>query len=87
MWAISRSPLGKWQLCSSPVVVTHWREARWRWGGAHVRELHPQVRAARGGSSSHLQCSANRVDEIFADDPAILIAESFTGDLQEIYLS
>ncbi|CAB1184609.1 unnamed protein product [Spirodela intermedia] len=23
-------------------------------GGARVRELHPQVRAARGGSSSHL---------------------------------
>ncbi|CAA6674629.1 unnamed protein product [Spirodela intermedia] len=34
-------------------AVTRRRGARWRCG-ARIRELHPQVRAARGGSSSHL---------------------------------
>ncbi|CAA6675472.1 unnamed protein product [Spirodela intermedia] len=48
----------KWVIKLSPAAVTRQSRktatlgARWRW--ARVRELHPQVRAARGGSSSHL---------------------------------
>ncbi|CAA6658082.1 unnamed protein product [Spirodela intermedia] len=60
------------RLSGFPATVTRRRGAGWRWGVC--QGLHPQVRAARGGSSSHLQCSVNRVDEILADDPVILVA-------------
>ncbi|CAA6674066.1 unnamed protein product [Spirodela intermedia] len=42
-------------------AVTRRRGAGWRW--ARVRELHPQVRAARGGSSSHLHSSSSDNDD------------------------
>ncbi|CAA6674386.1 unnamed protein product [Spirodela intermedia] len=46
---------GKTALCGSPAAVTQRRGAGW--SGARVRELHPQVRATRGGFSSHLRFS------------------------------
>ncbi|CAA7398850.1 unnamed protein product [Spirodela intermedia] len=73
MWAISRSsherPM-KWVVESSPAAVTR-RSGKTELdgGGARVRELHPQVRAARGGSSSHLVRSQEVATGLPADRP------------------
>ncbi|CAA7397919.1 unnamed protein product [Spirodela intermedia] len=73
-WVVESSPATvtrqteKWQLCGSPAAVTRQRGAGWRWG-AHVRELHPQVRAARRGSSSNLVRSQEVATRLPADRP------------------
>ncbi|CAA6674595.1 unnamed protein product [Spirodela intermedia] len=59
---------GKMTICSSLVAVTQWRRVGWRWGVC--QGLHPQVCAARGAL---IQCSANRIDEIFADDHLVYL--------------
>ncbi|CAA7411064.1 unnamed protein product [Spirodela intermedia] len=85
MWAISRSsrerPM-KWVVESSPAAVTR-RSGKtatlWLSGGCHptergwmeVRRLHPQVRAARGGSSSHLVRSQEVATGLPADRPLL----------------
>ncbi|CAA7409452.1 unnamed protein product [Spirodela intermedia] len=65
----------KRRLCGSLAAVTRRRGAGWRWGldggGARVRELHPQVRAARGGSSSHLVRSQEVATRLPADRPLL----------------
>ncbi|CAA6674553.1 unnamed protein product [Spirodela intermedia] len=72
-WVVELSPAAvtrrteKRRLCGSPAAVTRQRGAGWRW--ARVRELHPQVRAARGGSSSHLVCSQEVATRLPADRP------------------
>ncbi|CAA7397917.1 unnamed protein product [Spirodela intermedia] len=48
-------------------AVTQWRGAGWRWGAC--QGLHPQVRAARGGSSSHLVRSQEVATRLPADRP------------------
>ncbi|CAA7394618.1 unnamed protein product [Spirodela intermedia] len=74
MWAISRSScelspseVEKRRLCGSLTVVTQQKGARWKWGAC--QGLHPQVRAARGGSSSHLVRSQEVATGLPADRP------------------
>ncbi|CAA7401818.1 unnamed protein product [Spirodela intermedia] len=56
-WVVESSPAavtrrsGKTATFSA-AAITRRRGAGWRWGTC--QGLHPQVRAARGGSSSHL---------------------------------
>ncbi|CAA7411081.1 unnamed protein product [Spirodela intermedia] len=72
-WVVESSPVAvtrqteKRRLCGSPMVVTRWRGAGWRWGAC--QGLHPQVRAARGGSSSHLVRSQEVATGLPADRP------------------
>ncbi|CAA6675676.1 unnamed protein product [Spirodela intermedia] len=67
-WVVESSPAAvtrrseKRRLCGSPAAVTRRRGAGWR-------ELHPQVRAARGGSSSHLVRSQEVVTRLPVDRP------------------
>ncbi|CAA6674196.1 unnamed protein product [Spirodela intermedia] len=58
-WVIDSSPVAvtrqsrKTATLRSLAAVTRRRGAGWRWGAC--QGLHPQVRVARGGSSSHLE--------------------------------
>ncbi|CAA6658537.1 unnamed protein product [Spirodela intermedia] len=67
LWQLSPGGAEKRRLCGSPAAVTRRRGAGWRW--ARVRELHPQVRAARGGSSLHLVRSQEVATRLPADRP------------------
>ncbi|CAA7405828.1 unnamed protein product [Spirodela intermedia] len=56
-WVVESSPVAitrrSRKMATFPLTtVTRWRRVGWRWGVC--QGLHPQVRAARGGSSSHL---------------------------------
>ncbi|CAA6674808.1 unnamed protein product [Spirodela intermedia] len=72
-WVVESSPIvvtrqtKKRRLCDSPATVTRQRGAGWRWGAC--QGLHLQVRAARGGSSSHLVCSQEVTTCLPADRP------------------
>ncbi|CAA7388238.1 unnamed protein product [Spirodela intermedia] len=55
------------RLSGSPAAVTRRRGAGWRWGAC--QGLHPQVRVARGGSSSHLVRSQEVATRLSADRP------------------
>ncbi|CAA6672550.1 unnamed protein product [Spirodela intermedia] len=72
-WVVESSPAavtrrsGKTATLRLSAAVTRRRGAGWRW--ARVRELHPQVRAARGGSSSHLVRSQEVATGLPADRP------------------
>ncbi|CAA6672939.1 unnamed protein product [Spirodela intermedia] len=88
-WVVESSPVvvtrrtKKRRLCDSPATVTRRRGAGWRWGAC--QGLHPQVRVARGGSSSHLVHSQEVVTHLPADRP--LLDDSLFVDQSEMLYS
>ncbi|CAA6675831.1 unnamed protein product [Spirodela intermedia] len=71
-WVVESSPVAitrrSRKMATFPLTtVTRWRRVGWRW--ACVKELHPQVCVAKGGSSSHLVHSQEVATRLPVDRP------------------